>query len=600
MGLKLVKDNHGEYRRIWYATMHVNGTTRLTSRRLKTPLRGKIPLDADGRFSLNLTGDEAFEKSKAAAAAEWKAILDTARKMKAEERNSPGYAESEAFRKLMGRAIENYRIEDIPELNADRKPEYALTSGKRDCRYGRSVYKILEHFAKWCARYAKDKPRAQKCEKLTDINQSVVSAYFREISKIQSRSTFLKYVFLLASTYRYYMPWAVENPFKKEYEESYKKSLKANVGVNSIVHEAPSEEQMRQIWKYARSETDKPYLHRLAVVAACTGMRIGDCCNLTWDKVDLLNNRVTTKTAKTGKHIAVPIFDYAQSADDYNELLGELRRELEAAIAERKDGEKYVIPEAAAIYRRDPSRINKLGKMLFARALFSAPEPEDAVLVGEEPKKKSPAQILRIIEAANMKPEKKSRLMRTYELFSHGKSYRQIADALGNCKGNVSEDLSIVEDMIGERLRPGNPYMGASAKPSLKTLLKKTRRERKQGQRAGCLFGWHSCRVFFVVTAINAGIKPDDLKYIVGHSTVRMVLHYYNPEEFAAAEKMRAQFRRNRMELAASKIPQPSNSLPMADALAGVRRAILESSTMTPEAKDKALTALILSSLPTK
>ena len=84
MGLKLVKDNHGEYRRIWYATMHVNGTTRLTSRRLKTPLRGKIPLDADGRFSLNLTGDEAFEKSKAAAAAEWKAILDTARKMKAD------------------------------------------------------------------------------------------------------------------------------------------------------------------------------------------------------------------------------------------------------------------------------------------------------------------------------------------------------------------------------------------------------------------------------------------------------------------------------------------------------------------------------------
>ena len=600
MGLKLLKDNHGEYRRIWYATMHVNGTARLTSRRLKTPLRGKIPLDENGHFSLNLTGDAAFEKSKAAATTELKAVLDTAREMKAEERNSPGYVESEAYRKLMGRAIENYRIEDLAELNAGRRPKHILTSDKRKCRYGLSVYKILEHFAKWCAHYSKGKPRAQKCVKLTDIRRSVVSAYFHEIYEVQSRSTFLKYVFLLASTYRYYMPTAVENPFKKEYEESYKKITKANVGVNSIVHEAPSEKQMQQIWEYARNDTSKPYLYRLVVIAACTGMRIGDCCNLTWDKVDLLNYRITTNTAKTGKHIAVPIFDYVQSSDDYHEMLGELRRELEAAIAERKDGEKYVIPEAAAIYRRDPSRINKLGKMLFARALFSAPEPEDAVLVGEEPKKKSPSQILRIIEAANMKPEKKSRLMRTYELFSHGKSYRQIADALGNCKGNVSEDLSIVEDMIGERLRPGNPYMGASAKPSLKTLLKKTRRERKQGQRAGCLFGWHSCRVFFVVTAINAGIKPDDVKYIVGHSTVRMVLHYYNPEEFAAAEKMRAQFRRNRMELAASKIPQPSNSLPMADALADARRAILESTTMTPEAKDMALAALIQLPLLTK
>ena len=97
MGLKLVKDNHGEYRRIWYATMHVNGTTRLTSRRLKTPLRGQIPLDENGRFSLNLIGDIAFEKSKAAAMAEWKSILDTAREMKAEERNSPSYALSSSY-----------------------------------------------------------------------------------------------------------------------------------------------------------------------------------------------------------------------------------------------------------------------------------------------------------------------------------------------------------------------------------------------------------------------------------------------------------------------------------------------------------------------
>lgn len=598
MGLKLMKDNHGEYRRIWYVTMHVNGTARLTSRRLKTPLRGKIPLDANGRFSLNLEGDIAFEKSKAAAMAEWESIRNTARTMKAEERNFPGYAECEAYRKLTGKAIENHRIEDLAELNACRR-QYALTSDRRDCRYGLSVYKILQHFAKWCARYSKDKSPKEKCEKLTDIKPEVVEAYFGEIYKVQSRSTFLRYVFFLAGTYRYYMPSMVENPFKKVYEANYKDKLTKN-GENAVVHEAPSEEQMRQILRYARNEKDKPFLYRLVVVAVCTGMRIGDCCNLTWDKVDMKNFRIVVRTAKTGKNIAVPIFDYVQDTEDYHELLGELRRELEAAIVERKVGEKYVIPEAAAIYKRDPSRINKLGKMLFARALFS--DPEDAVIIGKKPKKKSPVKILRIIEAANMNSEKKSRLMRTYELFSRGKSYRQIADILGNRKGNVSEDLSIIEDMTGEQLRPGNPYMGINAKPSLKTLLKKTRRERKQGQRAGCLYGWLSCRVFFVVTAINAGFKPDDLRHIVGHSTVRMVLHYYNPEEFTAAEKMRAQFRRNRMELAASKAPQPRTALPMTkiDTFANIKRAILEPEKMTPEERKMAVAALTLLAPPAK
>ena len=291
-------------------------------------------------------------------------------------------------------------------------------------------------------------------------------------------------------------------------------------------------------------------------------MRIGDCCTLTWDKVDMLNYRLTTKTAKTGKKIAVPIFDYDPESEDYHEYLGELRRELEAAIMERKKDAIYVIPQAAAIYLRDPSRINKEGKAIFARALFSEPEPEEAVIVGEEPPKKSPAEVIRMIEAATMKPEKKERLIRTYELHAKGKSYSQIAAAIGKRKGNVSEDLAIVEELTGEKIRAGNPYMGANAKPGLRKLLKKTRIDRGQGQRKACLYGWHSCRVFFVVTAIDAGIKPDDLRLIVGHATVRMVLHYYNPEELAAAEKVRAQLRRGKQKQAGRAALPPPATVP--------------------------------------
>lgn len=563
MGLKLNKDENGEYRRTWYATFCERGVH--MNRKLNTPLRGKIPLDEAGRFSLDLTGDAAFEKSKEAAKAELQTILNKAKEMKAEERNSPGYAEREAYRKTTGKTFEILRVTDLAVRNAERQ-RYMISGDKKADRYNQSVYDILVHFAKWCEVYSADKPKDERIEKLTDISRTVVTAYYADISNgnadriiaIPSKmgeirkaieplswQSFRKYVFILASVFRYFMPKEAENPFEKVYEDGYK-GKKAPVDKASVVHEAPTNEQIRKIWDYTESLDGKSYLHRLAVVAACTGMRIGDCCTLTWDKVDLLNYRITTKTAKTGKKIAVPIFDYDPESEDYHETLGELRRELEAAIVERKDDEVYVIPQAAAIYQRDPSRINKEGKAIFARALFSEPEPEEAVLIGEEKPEKTPAEILKLIEAATMKPEKKTRLIRTYELHVKGKSYSQIAEAIGNRKGNVSEDLGIIEELAGQKIRAGNPYMGANAKPGLKKLLKKTRRERGQGQRAACLYGWHSCRVFYVVSAIDAGIKPDDLRMLVGHSTVRMVLHYYNPEELAAVEKVRAQMRRNK------------------------------------------------------
>lgn len=576
MGLKLTKDPSGEYRRTWYAIIFEHG--KQTSRRLKTPLRGKIPLDDSGRFSLDLKGDTAFEKSKEAAKAELQEIIDTAKQMKAEERKSPGYAEREAYRKLTGKDFEIIRIADLAERNA-RRQRYSLTGDKKADRYNQSVYDILVHFAKWCETYSADKPKSDKLIDLKDITNTAITAYYADISNgnehillpVKTKNgtirkaieplswqSFRKYVFILASVFRYFMPKDAENPFEKVYEDGYK-GKKAPINKTSVVHEAPTTDQIRKIWDFTRGLDDKPYLHRLAVIAACTGMRIGDCCCLTWDKVDMLEYRLATKTSKTGKRIAVPIFDYRPESEDYHETLGELRRELEAALVERKDGDLYVIPKAAAIYKRDSSRINKEGKAIFARALFSEPEPEEAVIVGEEKPKKTPAEIIRIIESATMKEDKKDRLVRTIELHVQGKSYSQIAASLGNRKGNVSEDLACIEELTGEKLRTGNPYMGANAKPGLKKLLKRTRIKRAQGQRAACLYGWHSCRVFFAVTAIDAGISPDDLRHLLGHATVRMVLHYYNPVEMAAAEKVRAQLRRGKLKQAGrAALPPPT------------------------------------------
>ena len=108
MGLILLKDRAGGYRRTWYAIMSING--KRTSRALKTPLRGVIPTDGDGRFSLALAGDAAFEQSKADALAELDAENRSRKESKANARKN-----AEAL------GVRTVRIVDLADENAKRK-----------------------------------------------------------------------------------------------------------------------------------------------------------------------------------------------------------------------------------------------------------------------------------------------------------------------------------------------------------------------------------------------------------------------------------------------------------------------------------------------
>ena len=592
MGLYLNRDKNGDYRRAWYCKMTEGG--RVTGRRLKTPLRGKIPLDASGSFSLDLTGDDRFEKSKAEAKAELAAILDRARAMAQEERNAPGYIEREVYRKTTGRAFKVVEIAAFADRNAER-PRYAHT----DKGNGAKVYNILSQFSAWCAKtYNADRPKKEQVKTIADITPEVAAAYYASIVKTCSWATFRASVFTLGNAFRYFMPNVVENPFAKAYEDNYRgRNVKLDGGEildkGSIRHEAPTPEQVRRIWDCAAHMTQYPYLRRLAVLAACSGLRIGDCCNLTWDKVDLLNRLIdTAKTAKTGAEVTIPIFDHDPKAWDFNPIFGELRRELEAALAEREDGAKYVIPQAAAQYAKDPDLITKIGKRLFARALFADAEPEDAQLVEEAKPPMRPVDVLRLIENSVTTSERRDRLLRTYELRMRGKTYSQIARAIGGRKSVVSQDLASIEELTGERIRPG-----AHTGTTLREALRRTRQVRTHGTKAGCRFGWHSLRVFFVVTAIQAGIKVNDLKRVTGHSTVNMVLHYYNPEDRQAAEKMRQSMSCGCAETVTG-TQGAEAATDGAAILANAIQAVLAAPALTPEAKNAAVAAIVAANTP--
>ena len=513
MGLILLKDRDGGYRRTWYAIMSING--KRTSRALKTPLRGRIPTDDAGRFSLALAGDAAFEKSKADALAE----LDAENRSRREDGAS-------ARRNAEALGVRTIRISDLADENAKRK-RYALIEGTPGFKHNKSVYDILAHFANWNASRPK-KRNAKRCYLLSDIDGELVREYYAEISKWQSWQTFRKYVFILKSVFRNFTGGAIANPFEVEYGE-YKGKRSEFGDKTEVAHKPPSAEQMARAWEYARSRTDKPYLYRLAVVAACTGMRIGDCCNLTWDKVDLQGGAIRgVKTKKTGAVVSVPIFDYDPKGRDYNPVFGELRRELEAALAEREDGAKYVIPEAARIYGYNPSRIFEEGKEVFAYAIAEPDAPEVADLSDQEQRRKTPAEILAEIDAANFAPGKKERIRLIYELYAAGKSYKQITSETGKVKSTISDDLATVERLTGEQLRKG--VAEKSERNRRLELIGATRQKRGQGQRAACLYGWHSCRMFFVGYAYyEIGMSEAELIGITGHATVKMVRHYIEP-----------------------------------------------------------------------
>ncbi len=526
MGLILLKDRDGGYRRTWYAIMSING--KRTSRALKTPLRGRIPTDAAGRFSLSLAGDAAYEKSKADALAELAAENRGRREDGANARKN-----AEAL------GVRTVRITDLADENARRK-RYALVEGAREFKYNKSVHDILAHFSAWNAARPKRK-NAKRCYLLSDIDGELVREYYAEISKAQSWQTFRKYVFILKSVFRHFTGGAVSNPFETEYADY--KGKKSEFGDKAeIAHRPPDAAQMSRAWEYARSRTDKPYLHRLAVVAACTGLRIGDCCTLTWDKVDLQGGAIRgVKTKKTGAVVSVPIFDYDPAASDFNPVFGELRRELEAALAEREDGARFVIPEAARIYGYNPSRIFEEGKEVFAHAIAEEDAPEAAQIEGEEAWRKTPAEILSEIDAATFAKPKRERVRLVYEMFAMGKTYAQIAAATGKGKAAVCEDLATVERLTGERLRKGTA--ASSERNRRLALIEATRQSRGQGKRAACLYGWHSCRMFFVGYAFyEIGMSEAELIGITGHATVKMVRHYI---ETSGASAVSAAKRRN-------------------------------------------------------
>lgn len=84
-----------------------------------------------------------------------------------------------------------------------------------------------------------------------------------------------------------------------------------------------------------------PFVRPVIVTGVCTAMRRGDCCMLRWKEVDLKENFVRVKAAKTGETVEIPLFPL-------------LRAELDQ---HKRGSSKFVFPEQAEMYRENAQGI---------------------------------------------------------------------------------------------------------------------------------------------------------------------------------------------------------------------------------------------------
>ena len=507
MGLKIMRDWKGNPRKTWWGRYCVKGKYHDVD--LHMPIRGTIPTDEAGHILLTAKGDSAFEKSRQAAQREFERIVKIKTATTAD-------LEVSVYKARTGVDIAGVPLAKLAELWKEQKRGYTPTDD-----WCQAVAGWFDDFTKFAGKYAA--AHGVRCETVNDITPEIACAWFDDLKQTFAWETVTKKMSLMRNAFRRYATNGRKNPFD---DIVIRNRETANARVN---HKPLTAEQTERLFDCARNDDA---IYPLIVTAACTGMRIGDVCNLKWADVDLHAGFVNCVTAKAGVPATIPIF-------------GRLREVLETRAAVPGDGGKpsaFVFPTAADRYARNPDGIYMAGKPYFAQAVFGD-EPEPTEIDADA----KPRALADVIATAGFSDAKRERIVKVYTRFKAGTPSHKIAADMGIGRSQVSMYLQDAEKLTGERLRPR--ALARQNRVTRKQLIERTRgniEKAKGGKIAGrtrkaSLYGWHSLRATFVVLAVEAGVPLADIARVVGHTTAEMTMQYFNPEKKHAAERVRAQ-----------------------------------------------------------
>lgn len=482
MGLKLIKDN-GVVRKAWYGQYKEGGKWKVV--KLTTPMHGsKIP------ESLSEEGDIPFERSRALAQAEFDRF-EADRRVK---------GNAEGLTRTLIESKTGQKVEDIKVIDIERRWRI-IHQRNRSKTWNKSISWMFALFTE-----------AITCEYLYEVSTDMVVAFYEKIREEYAWSVTSRIMKLLKGAFDDLLPVGTSNPFARI-------EIAPDKDTEQTIHRKPlSDSELESLFEEAAKE---PLLNNLTITAACTGMRIGDVCNLEWKSVDLKDKLIEVKTRKTGQEVTISIFP-------------RLMQVLLDAQAKSDSRDKYVFPEAAEKYRTNYSGIIRMGKVLFAKALHQNDINETQLEIAES-KTLTPEEVISKIHSAGFFKGKAEKVETVYRLYTSGLNYREITEQTGFSRGQISGYLHEVEDLTSNVI----VKFAKERENSSRRLLKLTRQDRTVGKHSASLYGWHSLRASFVVQALANNIPVEIVRRVVGHSTIDMTLEYFNPTKRIMADTMR-------------------------------------------------------------
>ncbi len=517
-GLRILTAADGRLRSpYWYARLTRRGRKADVS--LPVKVEGVPPVDEYGKVDLASRGDADFEKSRAAALAELdKLRRSTSAKGKTREVQR-AEEESDAKRFYLARtgtSIKSPRLESLGELWRNLTRDYTPTAERT--RITEKTFDRFRMFARdWCREHGGE------CTTIDEITRDVATAWFEAIKAEYAWATVVSMMSLMRNAWKRWHKFPGGNPFGDIITRSN------SADSRPVTRDPLADEALQRLFDVTR---ENPGLHGLVVAAACTGMRLGDCCMLRWADVDLGKDLIEVQTAKTGVKVTLPIFEKLR------EVLLPLREKWSVGDS------PYVFPWAAERYAHVNDKgihdrrggLVRMVKPYFALAVFPSPTPAPAILADES--SVSLRDALERIDAAGFAPAKAEKMRECVTRRMCGEKYQDIAAAIDLGKGQISDYLREAEEVTGAQLRGTARGDGMTKRD----LIARTRARRSRGKHSASLWGWHNLRHSFIIRAFESGVPVNDIARIVGHADVKVTLDNYgnnSPKVVAERAKRR-------------------------------------------------------------
>lgn len=487
MGVFLKKSN-GKLLPEWYGEFIVNGKRKIVNL--------SVPWDGTPVESMRDHGDTKFERSRGEAKAELKRVRAGFR-----EKGRAEHLTERLIEAKTGQKLEYVKLSELAEKWRSLPRERSLSDAWLACCDAAFT------------RLAADLP----VKYLYEVTPKLAADYTNSIRKTYAQKTAHNTIQLLRSAFARFLPTGMKNPF----DDCITRRNKDDDG--DMVHRRPfTAEELTLLLAGARED---PFLYPLVVTAACTGLRRGDVCCLSWKAVNLRANVISVKTSKTGATVEIPIFP-------------PLRAVLDAALAERQsDHPLYVWPAAAAMHKENPDGLTWRFKKLVAASLPEQPEDVDMPDADDKPAPApaAKARLKDVLQAVcdavdnNVDSPRRERILGSLKLYAEGKSLRDIEDMTGQARSGISGDLHLAEDLSKFIFMP---VFGSGVKRRLDRMTRqgKPGKKPKGRKRRASVLDWHALRVTWVTLALAAGVPMELTRLVTGHKTVEVVLrHYFKP-----------------------------------------------------------------------